>query len=295
MDIRFETEVNELADASSITSGQKETTNAQATTGVQKDKHPTYRFRMRHVFYIQLVIFIAIGLIAGLIIYLIENYSRLKTRDMEVSYINAWFISCTCICGCGLTTMNFAKLSKASQLFLLVLTVFFGTTMGTLPILLIKAFTHKHTEGMTVDNDHGKETENSEETDRSSSSSTANPSLAPDLVRKIALLPSPQQIRYWAYVTIIVSISVTCFTAYLCYFIILGAWLDVRYSKNELEEGNMTISPWYTSIIIVITGFNQNGLTPFSDGMVRFVNDVYMNIFVIMVFCLFRRLELKLV
>jgi len=166
--------------------------------------------------------------------------------------------------------------------------------MSTIPALAIKAYTHKHIKGITVDNDHGKEVQNSEDNHQSSISSITNRCLPPELERKVALLPTPQQIRYWAYIITIIFIFVTCASLYLCYFIILGAWLDARYPGNELAEGNMTINPWYTSIVIVITGFNQNGLTPFSDGMARFVNDIYMNIFVMMVFCLARGLELKL-
>jgi hypothetical protein len=208
---------------------------------------------------------------------------------MEVSYINSWFTACTCIYGCGLTTLDFAKFSQTSQIILLILTVFFGTTMSTLPALVIKAYTHKHIEGITVDNDHGEEVRNSEDNRQSATSSITNRCLPTELERKIALLPTYQQIRYWAYIVIIILLVFTCFSMYLCYFVIIGVWLDARYSKNELTQGNTTISPWYTSIVIVITGFNQNGLAPFSDELARFVNDVYMNIFVMMVFCLARR------
>jgi Trk-type K+ transport system membrane component len=233
------------------------------------------------------------GLLGGLMIYLIENYSKLKNQQIEVSYINAWFVSCTCIYGCGLTTLDFAKLSKASQILLLVLTAIFGLTVSTIPALAIKAYTHKHIEGITVDNDHGKEVRNSEDNHQSSTSSITSPCWPPELERKLSLLPTPHQIRYWAYIIVIILILVTVVSMYLCFFVILGAWLDARYSGNKLAEGNTTINPWYASIIIVITGFNQNGLTPFSDGMARFVKDVYINIFVMTVFYLARKLELK--
>jgi len=294
MEIRSEIETSYLNDDFSVMPEQNEVSNDQKVMEVQQDSCQMYRFRMRHLFYIHLVIFIAIGLLAGLMIYLIENYSRLKNRQIEVTYIDAWFMSCTCICGCGLTTVDFAKLSKVSQVLLLVLTVFCGFTMSALPALAIKAYTHKHIKGITVDNDHGKEVRNLEDEEQSSTSWIINRCLPPELERKISLLPTPRQIRYWAYLIIIVFIFVICTFVYLCYFIILGAWLDARYSEEVLMEGNMTISPWYTSIVIVITAFNQNGLSPFSDSMARFVNDVYMNLFVIMVLYLARRLELKL-
>jgi hypothetical protein len=286
MDIRSEIEVNDLEDDSSSMSAENEISQEEEAGMCRR-----YRFRMRHFFYIHLFTFIIIGLLGGLIIYLIENYYNLKNREIVVSYVNAWFVTCTCICGCGLTTLDFALLSKTSQIILLILTVVFGMTISTIPALIIKAYTHKHMTGMTVDNDHGNEVENSEYIHHNSSSSITNQS---ELKRKLDLLPTPEQIRYWSYLTIITFVLVTCVFIYLSYFIIIGAWLNARYSKNELIEGNTTISPWYTSIVIVITGFNQNGLTPFSNSMVRFVNDVYMNIFVMMVFFLLRRFKLKL-
>jgi len=287
MDVRSEIEVNDLEDDSSSMPAENEISKEEEEEGMCRK----YRFRMRHVFYIHLFTFIIIGLLGGLIIYLIENDSNLKNREIVVSYVNAWFVTCTCICGCGLTTLDFALLSKTSQIILLILTVVFGITISTIPALIIKAYTHKYIKGMTVDNDHGKKVENSEDIHHNSSSSITNQS---ELKRKLDLLPTPEQIRYWSYLTIIIFVLVTCVLIYLSYFLIIGAWLNARYSQSELIEGNRTISPWYTSIVIVITGFNQNGLTPFSNSIVRFVNDVYMNIFVMMVFFLLRRFKLKL-
>jgi Trk-type K+ transport system membrane component len=291
MDILSDIELDDLNDVSSVASRQNECPNEQEKTNMRHGKYRKYQFRMRDFFYIHLVIFVVIGLLSGMIIYLIENYSRLKNEEIEVSYVNAWFISCTCICGCGLTTLDFAKLSKASQILLLVLTFFFGITISTLPILAIKAYAQKHTNGLTLDNDHGNTVRTSHNEQQSSTASKTSRYLPSELERKLDLLPTSQEIRYWAYITIIILILVFCLSLYLCYFIIIGVWLDARYTKNELAEGNTTISPWYTSIVIVITGFNQNGLTPFSGGMGRFVNDVYMNIFVMMVF--YFQLELK--
>jgi Trk-type K+ transport system membrane component len=202
---------------------------------------------------------------------------------MVVTYISAWFVSCTCAYGCGLTTLDFAKLSKVSQIILLVLTLISGIMISTLPAIIIKAYTHKHIEGITVDNDHGKEIRNSANRQQDSTARITNQRLSSALEKKLGLLPTTEQIRYWAYIIIIILILVICASIYLSYFVIIGAWLNTQYSKNKLMEGNSTVNPWYASIIIVITGFNQNGLTPFSDGMARFVDDVYMNIFVMLV------------
>jgi len=278
MEIRSEIEASESDDDISVMSVQEEASGEQLQEKTHQIKALIYRFRMRHFFYIHLAVFIASGLFAGLIIYLIENYSTLKNQQISVSYINAWFVSCTCAYGCGLTTFDFAKLSKASQIILLVLTVFSGITISTLPALGIKAYTHKHIEGMTVDDDHGKEVRTSENSQQDST-----PRVPSTLEEKLALLPTPQQIRYWAYMTIILLILATCAFLYLFYFIVLGAWLQIRYPGNALAQGNSTVDPWYASLIIIITGFNQNGLVPFSDGMARFVGDAYMNIFVILV------------
>ena len=283
MDVLSEIDASESNEDVADIGAQDETPSVQMETEATQVRDRTYRFRMRHFFYIHLAIFIVIGLLGGLMIYLIENYSALKNRQITVSYVNAWFVSATCAYSCGLTTLTFAKLSKASQIILLVLTFFCGITISTLPALAIKAYTHRRIEGMTVDNDHEKEFQNLEGSQQNSTSRIANRRLPFELENKLSLLPTPQQIRYWAYNTIIVLILATCATMYLCYFIILGAWLDSRYSDNQLADGNSTVNPWYASIIIVLTGFNQNGLTPFSDGMARFVNDIYVNIFVMMV------------
>jgi hypothetical protein len=123
MNIRSEIEVSESNDDISVIPVQDEVLREQTEMEVHQMKMRMSRFRMRHLFYIHLVIFIATGLFTGLIIYLIENNSSLKNRQMVVTYISAWFVSCTCAYGCGLTTLYFAKLSKASQIILLVLTL----------------------------------------------------------------------------------------------------------------------------------------------------------------------------
>ena len=96
-------------------------------------------------------------------------------------------------------------------------------------------------------------------------------------------LPTAAQLRYRAYITCIALILGTCFTIYSITFVAIGSWLSTQYTSEQLLQGNSSINPWYISFIVTITGFNQNGLTPFSDGFSRFVYDVYLNLFVMMV------------
>ena len=277
MEEQSEIEVRNLDDEFAVTY------DSNQNREVQPVKSRSHRFRMRHFFYIHLIVFIISTLFGGLTIFLIENDSAPKNRQMKVSFIDAWFVTCTCICGCGLTTLNFAKLSRVSQMLLLILTFFFGITISTLPALIIKAKAYQSVEKVTNDNNDEEEVQNIENRSEEISSQRTSLNLPSDLESKFALLPTAEQIRFRAYLTIFGTILLTCAVIYIGYFIIIGAWLYARYSGGGLNEGNTTINPWYTSIIIVVTGFNQNGLTPFSDGMARFVNDVYMNIFVMMV------------
>ncbi|CAF5101937.1 unnamed protein product, partial [Rotaria sp. Silwood1] len=53
--------------------------------------------------------------------------------------------------------------------------------MGTLPALAIKAYTHKHVEGITVDNDHGKDVRNSEVNHKNSTIDITNRRLSAEL------------------------------------------------------------------------------------------------------------------
>ena len=283
MEVRSDLEANDSDEDFVDALEENDDVSKQKNSKKQWSQCEAYQFRMRYFFYIHLVVFVSSGLLFGLMIYLIEKYSTARNQQMTVSYVDAWFVACTCAYSCGLTTLNFAKLSKASQILLLVLTFFSGITISTLPALAIKAYTHKGVEGITVDNDHGKGIPLSDDSQQSSATQLTNSSLPCELEAKLALLPTPRQIRYWAYITIIGLILITCTSLYLCYFVILGAWFTARYPGNKLADGNSTINPWYASIVIVVTGFNQNGLTPFSDGLSRFVNDAYVNIFVMMV------------
>ncbi|CAF1105486.1 unnamed protein product [Rotaria sordida] len=251
--------------------------NAKESISSSRDRR--YHWRMSYYFYIHICWFIITALLGGLIVWLIENHSSARNLQMKVDYIDAWFVSSSCVSSCGLTTIDFAKLSVASQVILMIFTFISGVTVSTLPALFVKAQTHRRIEGITVDDDHGElDNENHDELPTINIRRKRN---LPEHIRnRLATLPTAQQLRYRAYLTCIVLIAGTCFTIYLIIFSAIGSWLSTHYTPEQLLQGNVSVNPWYISFIITVTGFNQNGLAPFSDGLSRFVGDIYINFFV---------------
>jgi hypothetical protein len=156
----------------------------------------------------------------------------------------------------------------------MVFTFISGITISTLPALVIKAHTHKNTDGLNVDDDNDESPIFNIRRERN---------LPKNIQDRIASLPTAAQLRYRAYITCIVFTLGTCFTIYSIAFFAIGGWLTTQYTSKQLLQGNSSVNPWYISFIVTITGFNQNGLTPFSNGLSRFVHDVYLNLFVMMV------------
>ncbi|CAF0972068.1 unnamed protein product [Rotaria sordida] len=262
-----------------IATDERTTHDPRPLTSSARQRH---RWRMTYYFYIHVAFFIISGLLSGLIIWFIENHSSLRNVQMKVAYIDAWFVSSTCVYSCGLTTLDFAKLSHPSQAILMLFTFISGVTISTLPALAIKAYTHKRVEGITVDDDHGDLED--EINDELPTVNTQRGRNLPEHIRnRLATLPTTAQLRYRAYITCIILILSTCFTIYTIGIIAIGSWLSVHYTSDQLLQGNSSVNPWYASFIITLTGFNQNGLSPFSDGLARFVHDVYLNVFVMMV------------
>lgn len=256
---------------------------AESKTDEEKGTKKRYRWRMTHYFYIHVGLFIINGFLCGLIIYLIENYSSSKNYQIPVAYVDSWFVASSCIYNCGLTTLDFAKLSQTSQIILMVCTFLSGITISTLPALVVKAHTHRKVEGITVDDDHGEVEDENDEDDLPTVNIRRRRKLPQKVKDKLAQLPTAAQLRYRAYITCIVLILGTCFMIYSITFVAIGGWLSTHYQPEQLLQGNTSINPWYISFIVTVTGFNQNGLTPFSDGFSRFVSDVYLNLFVIAV------------
>ncbi|CAF1103748.1 unnamed protein product [Adineta ricciae] len=229
-----------------------------------------YRWRMRHYFYIHLFVFFCNTLICGAIVWAIEEY--------KVPYIDCWFVSATCVFTCGLQTYDFALLKRSSQSVLLFYTWISGITVSTIPAIVIKIYRVKH------------EMESSEE-----STTTPDNDILPikrlvpsetidsDVYARIQSLPSAHNLRLTAYVLTIILILSTCCVIYLISFVSMGIWLKYHYDPQYLLQQNETMNPFYASIVITITGFNQNGLSPWTGGIGILVNDVFMNIFIIFV------------
>ncbi len=260
---------------------EEETTAPDQKPAASSEKK-RYRWRMTHYFYIHMALFIVNGLFCGLIIYLIENHSSSRNVQMKVPYIDAWFVGSSCVYNCGLTTIDFAKLSRASQVILMVFTFLSGITISTLPALIVKARTHRRVEGITVDDDHG-ELEDDSNDELPTFNIRRKRNLPQHIRDQIASLPTAAQLRYRAYITCIALTLGTCFAIYTITFVAIGAWLSGQYTSEQLLQGNSSVNPWFISFIVTVTGFNQNGLTPFSDGFSRFVHDVYLNLFVMLV------------
>ncbi|CAF1970342.1 unnamed protein product [Rotaria magnacalcarata] len=253
--------------------------NTEPATPFQRRR---YHWRMVYYFYVHVVLFIISSLLSGLIVWLIENHSSARNLEMKVDYIDAWFMGGSCVCSCGLTTLDFAKLSRVSQSVLMFFTFISGVTFSTLPALIVKAHTHRRVEGITVDDDHGDlDDENPDELPTFNIRHQRN--LPEHLRNRLAQFPTAAQLRYRAYITCIVLIMGTCFTIYTITFVAIGSWLSGQYTSEQLLQGNSSVNPWFFSFIVTVTGFNQNGLTPFSDGLSRFVGDIFLNLFLMMI------------
>jgi Trk-type K+ transport system membrane component len=244
----------------------------QATTKTSWWKR--YRWHMRHYFYIHVFIFIFNGLLGGLAVVIIENYIK-PNRLMRVRFIDTWFVASSCVYCCGLTTLDFARLSTYSQVILMVFTLASGITVSTLPALVIKSRTHKREAGLRVDDDHSAY--------HIPTGPEKNHEYSSEAQAKISRLPDAEQLRYRAYLSCLALIPLTCITIYLLSYVTIGGWIHTHYRPSKLRQDGRPVNPWYASFIITVTGFNQNGLTPWSDNLTRFVDDTVLNIFVMLV------------
>ncbi|CAF5167168.1 unnamed protein product, partial [Rotaria sp. Silwood1] len=156
---------------------------------------------------------------------------------MVVTYLDSWFTTVSTICSCGLTTIDFAQLSRASQLVMMGFAFISGFAMSTLPALIIKAQTHKTTQGTNVDDDNEKcDLGNDDECEASNTRWDHN---LPSHVRaELARLPTPVKLRYRAYIMCIVLILGLYFIIYTTGFIAIGTWLQTHSSPQYLMQNN---------------------------------------------------------
>ncbi|CAF4277219.1 unnamed protein product, partial [Adineta steineri] len=222
---------------------------------------------------IHLSVFFCNTLICGAIVWKIEEY--------QIPYVDCWFISATCVFICGLQTVAYADFSQPSQIFLLIFTMISGITVSTIPAVLIKIYRAK------------RDKNNNEEITSSSPPTNDNNELVirqflrretldPTLDEQLRSLPNSQHLRVTAYIMLIVIILSTCFMIYLISFLAMGFWLKYHYDPKDLLQANETMNPFYASLILTITSFNQNGLSPWDNGMTLFVTDIFMNIFIML-------------
>ncbi|CAF3671312.1 unnamed protein product [Adineta steineri] len=231
-----------------------------------------YHWQMRHYFYIHLSVFFCNTLICGAIVWKIEEY--------QIPYVDCWFISATCVFTCGLQTVAYADFSQPSQILLLIFTMISGITVSTIPAVLIKIYRAK------------RDKNNNEEISSSPTTNDNNElvirqflrreTLDPTLDEQLRSLPNSQHLRVTAYIMLIVIILSTCFMIYLISFLAMGFWLKYQYDPIDLLQANQTMNPFYASLILTITSFNQNGLSPWDNGMTLFVTDIFMNIFIML-------------
>ena len=231
----------------------------------------SYHWRMRHYFYIHLLVFFCNTLICGAIVWAIERY--------RIPYVDCWFVSATCVFTCGLQTYDYALFSRSSQGVLLFYTsisgereqrereindetiveCFLGITVSTIPAIFIKIY-RVHYEVISSEESAGASAGDHDTLPIRRLLPSENSDS--ELYARIHSLPNPERLRIRAYHLMIVLILLTCAVIYLTSFLAMGIWLKYHYNPVDLMQGNQTIDPFFAAIVLAITGFNQNGLSP---------------------------------
>ncbi|CAM4825951.1 unnamed protein product [Rotaria magnacalcarata] len=228
-----------------------------------------YRWRMRHYFYIHLSLFFMNSLLSGLITWAIE--------DQKIPFIDCWFMGATCVFTCGLQTYDFGSFSQASQIILLLFTLVSGITVSTIPAIFIKIFQAKRKSNTAEDISSTRMDDNNILPVQSLARQT---SVDPVLRKRLQSLPDPYHLRITAYIILIVLIVSTCLFIYLFTFFSVGFWFKYNYILQHYSQINKTVNPFYASLVVTITSFNQNGLTSWKNGASIFVDDIFMNIII---------------
>ncbi|CAF0845991.1 unnamed protein product [Adineta steineri] len=231
-----------------------------------------YQWRMRYYFYIHLSIFFLNTLLCGMIVWNIEKHN--------IPFIDCWFISATCVFTCGLQTYGFSSFSLSSQIVLLIFTLISGITVSTIPAIFIKIYLVKKKQKTIEQVLSSLEMEDNSLHLRHIIRQNLNNN---HLNKYIQSLPNPHDLHIKAYIILIVVILSTCITIYLSSFLAIGFYLKYNYDPQDLSQANTTVDPFYASLVITLTGFNQNGLSVWSNGVTLFVVDIFMNIIIMII------------
>ncbi|CAF4490292.1 unnamed protein product [Rotaria magnacalcarata] len=209
------------------------------------------------------------SLLYGLITWAIE--------DQKIPFIDCWFMGATCVFTCELQTYDFRSFSQASQIILLLFTLVSGRTVSTIPAIFIKIFQAKRKSNTAEDISSTRMDDNNILPVQSLARQT---SVDPVLRKRLQSLPDPYHLRITAYIILIVLIVSTCLFIYLFTFFSVGFWFKYNYILQHYSQINKTVNPFYASLVVKITSFNQNGLTSWKNGASIFVDDIFMNIII---------------
>ncbi|CAF4484376.1 unnamed protein product [Rotaria magnacalcarata] len=190
------------------------------------------------------------SLLYGLITWAIE--------DQKIPFIDCWFMGATCVFTCELQTYDFGSFSQASQIILLLFTLVSGRTVSTIPAIFIKIFQAKRKSNTAEDISSTRMDDNNILPVQSLARQT---SVDPVLRKRLQSLPDPYHLRITAYIILIVLIVSTCLFIYLFTFFSVGFWFKYNYILQHYSQINKTVNPFYASLVVKITSFNQNGLT----------------------------------
>jgi len=211
--------------------------------------------------------FLVIGLIAGTIIFL----SELNSTIIDLAYIDAIFTSYSALCITGLLTIDFSKLNLFSQIVGYCCLVMGGITISPLMGLLIKiiqsyqrmnfarkwAVTHNYF----------------------ASSREQRRGIFIRIKQLMGLSKIPvTDYEFLSLVTLLLVVCNLLVWLVVPIILILGIYLQVRYHRDGLSGNN----PWWVSLFVSCSAFNNAGITLFSDNLVRFKSDAFFLLLIVL-------------
>lgn len=249
------------------------------------------RWRQHYYFYIHIFLIIFGSLSFAFLLYVIEH----KEGGSNIPYIDALFSCVSMICGVGLLTFDHTLLTFKGQLLLLTICAIGGICITTIPALLILMFqAHKRMmesrakvkrKEMEVTNqlfinqvllaeelEEQRKAQKRAEDDRMSRLAMRLNSMMEDVVlkkkKKTDVVPHTD-VEYYALVWLVFFIVTTVLVINSVAALIQLLVLRFAYDSAYLEGKD----PLWISLFQTITGFNNCGLTVFSDNLMRFQTD----------------------